>query len=67
LLATVLLVALAIGVAGYKASYDADQTRVGSESAQALEDMETGFPAGTLHRRRCSLRATVGRSSTPRR
>jgi RND superfamily putative drug exporter len=49
LLATVLLVALAIGVAGYKASYDADQTRVGNESAQALEDMETGFPAGTLH------------------
>jgi RND superfamily putative drug exporter len=49
LLATTLLAALAIGAAGYKASYDADQTQSGSESAQALEDMETGFPAGALH------------------
>jgi putative drug exporter of the RND superfamily len=49
LLATTLLAALAIGAAGYKASYDQDQTQAGSESARALQDMESGFPAGTLH------------------
>jgi putative drug exporter of the RND superfamily len=49
LLATTLLAALAIGAAGYKASYDTDQTQTGSESAQAMSDMETGFPAGALH------------------
>jgi putative drug exporter of the RND superfamily len=49
LLASTLLAALAIGAAGYTASYDADQTQAGSESAQALQDMETGFPAGALH------------------
>jgi putative drug exporter of the RND superfamily len=48
-LATTLLAALAIGAAGYNASYDQDQTQAGTESARALEDMETGFPAGTLH------------------
>lgn len=49
LLATTLLAALAFGAAGYKASYDSDQTQAGSESARALEDMESGFPAGALH------------------
>jgi putative drug exporter of the RND superfamily len=49
LLATTLLAALAIGAASYKASYDQDQTQAGSESARALKDMETGFPAGALH------------------
>jgi RND superfamily putative drug exporter len=49
LLATTLLAALAIGTTGYKASYDQDQTQSGSESARALADMETGFPAGVLH------------------
>jgi putative drug exporter of the RND superfamily len=49
LVATTMLAALAIGAAGYKASYDQDQTQAGSESARALEDMETGFPAGVLH------------------
>jgi putative drug exporter of the RND superfamily len=48
-LATTLLAGLAIGAAGYKASYDTDQTPAGSESARALEDMERGFPAGALH------------------
>ena len=49
LLATTLLAALAIGAASYNASYDQDQTQAGSESARALQDMETGFPAGALH------------------
>jgi putative drug exporter of the RND superfamily len=47
--AIALLAALAIGAAGYKADYDQDQTQSGSESARALADMETGFPAGVLH------------------
>jgi putative drug exporter of the RND superfamily len=61
LLATTLLAALAIGAVGYKASYDADQTRAGSESAQALADTETGFPAGALHPTQVLVKSHDGR------
>jgi putative drug exporter of the RND superfamily len=61
LLATTLLAALAIGAAGYKASYDLDQTQGGSESARALADMETGFPAGALHPTQVLVKSSDGR------
>ncbi len=60
LLATTLLAALAIGAAAYKASYDADQTQSGSESAKALKDMEAGFPAGALHPTQVVVKSTGG-------
>jgi putative drug exporter of the RND superfamily len=60
LLATTLLAALAIGAAGYKASYDQDQTQTGSESARALADMETGFPAGALHPTQVLVKSSDG-------
>jgi putative drug exporter of the RND superfamily len=60
LLATLLLATLAIGAAGYNASYDADQTQSGSESAEALEDMETGFPAGALHPTQVVVKSSSG-------
>jgi len=61
LLATTLLAALAISAAGYKASYDLDQTQGGSESARALADMETGFPAGALHPTQVLVKSSDGR------
>jgi putative drug exporter of the RND superfamily len=65
LLATTLLAALAIGAAGYKASYDLDQTQGGSESARALADMETGFPAGALHPTQVLVKSDDGEKLDP--
>jgi RND superfamily putative drug exporter len=60
LLASALLAALALGAAGYKASYDLDQTQGGTESARALADMESGFPAGALHPTHVFVKSTGG-------
>jgi RND superfamily putative drug exporter len=46
----VIMVALASGVLGFKADYDQiGQLPSGTESAKAMKDMQTGFPAGTLN------------------
>jgi putative drug exporter of the RND superfamily len=63
--AAVLLAALALGAAGYQASYDADQTSGGTESAQAVKDMEAGFPSGTLHPTTVYLKRDDGNRISP--
>jgi len=47
--ALVLLTVLAMAALGYRASYDQSPAPRGSESAQALHDLKTGFPAGILN------------------
>lgn len=48
LVATGILAVLSLGALNYKASYDMGSMPGGTESARALERLESGFPAGTL-------------------
>jgi putative drug exporter of the RND superfamily len=42
------LAALSVGVLGYRANFDIGSMPDGTESARALTQLESGFPAGTL-------------------
>jgi putative drug exporter of the RND superfamily len=48
LVAIGILGALSVGVVGHKANYDLGSMPAGTESARALKELESGFPAGTL-------------------
>ncbi|MEV0715757.1 MMPL family transporter [Asanoa sp. NPDC050611] len=43
-----ILGALSVGAIGYKANFDIGSMPAGTESARALTQLESGFPAGTL-------------------
>ncbi|GAA3388124.1 MMPL family transporter [Cryptosporangium minutisporangium] len=60
------MVVLALGVFGLKVDYDqVGQLPADTESARALEDLKTGFPAGALNPTTVYLRADDGQRIDP--
>ncbi|MEU4471041.1 MMPL family transporter [Micromonospora sp. NPDC023888] len=60
------MVALALGVFGLKVDYDqVAQLPANTESARALEDLKTGFPAGALNPTTVYVRADNGQRLDP--
>ncbi len=56
-----IMLALASGVLGFKADYDQiSQLPSDTESAKAMKDMQTGFPAGTLNPTQVYVKSTNG-------
>ncbi|MGW0662503.1 MMPL family transporter [Streptodolium elevatio] len=56
-----IMLALASGVLGFKADYDQiSQLPSDTESAKAMKDMQTGFPAGTLNPTQVYVKSTGG-------
>ncbi|TDD18259.1 MMPL family transporter [Kribbella turkmenica] len=61
-----LMVALALGALGMKVDYDAfSQLPDGTESAQAVKDLQAGFPAGALNPTTVYVRSTDGTPLDP--
>ncbi|GAB3948300.1 MMPL family transporter [Kribbella albertanoniae] len=60
------MVALALGTLGMKVDYDAfSQLPKGTESAQAMKDLQSGFPAGALSPTTVYVRSTDGTPLDP--
>ncbi|MFC9690206.1 MMPL family transporter [Kribbella sp. NPDC056951] len=60
------MVALALGTLGMKVDYDAfSQLPKGTESARAMKDLQSGFPAGALSPTTVYVRSTDGTALDP--
>jgi RND superfamily putative drug exporter len=53
----IVLAALALGALGYRASYDQQLYRSGSESASGYQDLQRGYPSGALYPTRVVITA----------
>ena len=60
----IVLAAMSLGVLAYRASYDQQLYRSGSESALGYHDLQRGYPSGALYPTKVVVSADAGAPKT---